>query len=148
MRYSEGKPGRTFVAKFDHGEDLLLCLTELMRKEDVRAGIVWLVGALAEGRVVTGPEELVIPPSPKWMGFDDGREMLGVGTIFWQEDEPKIHLHASFGRGRDVITGCLREVSETFLIVEAVILEVLGTGARREFDETSQLSLLNLETGH
>ena len=148
MRYSEGKPGRTFVARLDHGEDLLECLTELVRKEDVRAGIVWLVGALTEGRVVTGPLELKIPPSPNWSGFDDGREMLGVGTIFWQGDEPKIHLHGSFGRGRDVITGCLREVSETFLIVEAIILEVLGTGAHREFDETSQLSLLDLETGH
>ena len=134
------------MAKFDHGEDLLQCLTALVRKEEVRAGIVWLVGALTEGRVVTGPEELAIPPTPKWVGFDDGREMLGVGTIFWQDGEPKVHLHGSFGRGRDVLTGCLREVSETFLIVEAVILEVLDTGARRKFDETSQLSLLDLET--
>ena len=144
MRYSEGKLARTFVLRFDHGEDVLKSLREFVLQKEVREGIVWLVGALAAGRMVTGPQELKIPPGPQWTDFSDGREMIGIGTIFWEDGEPKIHLHGSLGRGRETITGCLREVAETFLIVEAMVLEVTGTGTQRKFDEASQLSLLDV----
>lgn len=144
MRYSEGKLARTFVLRFGNGEDVLKSMKRFVLEKDVRGGIVWLVGALSAGRAVTGPQELEMPPKPQWTEFADGREMLGIGTIFWENGEPSIHLHGSFGRGRETITGCLREVSEAFLIVEAVVLEVTGTGAERRLDEESQMSLLDV----
>lgn len=147
MQHAEGSLGRAFVLRFDHGEDVLGSLTQFVRDHHVRGGIVWLVGALTSGRVVTGPEELELPPTPHWVEFDDGREIVGLGTIFWCGDEPKIHLHGSFGRGRDALTGCLREMSETFLVIEGVLLEITGTGAKRVFDDASQLALLDLTAG-
>jgi len=144
MRYAEGSLGRAFILRFDHKEDVLAGLTGFAREKTVREGIVWLVGAIESGRVVTGPEELSLPPTPHWNEFADGREMLGIGTIFWEGDDPKIHLHGAFGRGDGAIAGCLREVSDAFLIVEAVVLELTGTGACRKFDPESQLSLVDM----
>jgi predicted DNA-binding protein with PD1-like motif len=43
-----------------------------------------------------------------------------------------------------VKVGCLREVSKTFLVLEAVIIEIEGISARRKFDPSSGLSLLEL----
>jgi len=43
-----------------------------------------------------------------------------------------------------VKVGCLREVSETFLVLEAVIIELEGINARRKFDPASGLTLLEL----
>jgi len=40
--------------------------------------------------------------------------------------------------------GCLRELSEAFLVLEAVVLEVNGIDAKREFDPASGLTLLRL----
>ena len=69
---------------------------------------------------------------------------MGIGTIFCQGDEPKIHFHGGFGKRDTVYVGCLREVSETFLVIEAIILEIEGIDAQRAFDETSGLTLLKL----
>ena len=41
--------------------------------------------------------------------------------------------------------GCLREASEAFLVLEAVITEIVGVTARRELDEASGMVLLTLE---
>ncbi len=43
-----------------------------------------------------------------------------------------------------VKVGCLRENSETFLVLEAVVIEVEGVTARRELDPVSGMVLLNL----
>ena len=43
-----------------------------------------------------------------------------------------------------VKVGCLREKSETFLVLEAVIIEIQGINAVREPDPVSGLTLLKL----
>ncbi|MCX5720130.1 MAG: DNA-binding protein, partial [Nitrospirae bacterium] len=85
-----------------------------------------------------------IPPTPVWKELGESHEVLGIGTIFWQGDEPKIHFHGAFGKKDMVKVGCLREISETFLVLEAVIIEIEGISAQREFDPASGLTLLKL----
>ena len=143
MEYREAKLNRSFVIKFDHGEDILDGIKNLIRKEKVEAGLVFLVGALSKAKMVTGPEKQVIPPEPHWVKFDDGREILAIGTIFWEGDEPKLHLHSAAGRGDHTFAGCIRENGTVFLVVEAVLLELTGSGAIRTFDGASRLSLLS-----
>ncbi|NTW93032.1 MAG: DNA-binding protein, partial [Methanoregulaceae archaeon] len=98
-------------------------------------------GALMNGRMVTGPEEPVIPPVPHFVMCEGGWEVFGVGTIYPGEGGPHIHYHASVGRSGHALTGCLREKAITYLIIEAVILEFTGLSARRDYDKRLQVHL-------
>jgi predicted DNA-binding protein with PD1-like motif len=144
MKYQVGKPGRIIVAKFDDHDDVLGNLAGLAKKENIRAGVFYLVGGMREGRIVVGPETDDLPPKPVWKELGESHEVLGLGTIFWQEDEPKIHFHGAFGKKDMVKIGCLREKSETFLVLEAIIIEMEGIKAARELDQASGMVLLKI----
>ena len=141
MQYTEGQIGRIFVVRIDDGEDMLVALRQFVREKGIRAGSVVFLGALMDGKMVTGPEEPVIPPVPHWVFFEGGWEVFGVGTIYPAEEGPHIHFHASVGRSGHALTGCLREKAVAYLIVEAIIYEITGLSARHEFDEKTQLHL-------
>jgi predicted DNA-binding protein with PD1-like motif len=141
MQYTEGQIGRVFVVRIDDGEDMLLSLRQFILDKNVQAGSIHFLGALMNGRMVTGPEEPIIPPVPHFVMFEGGWEIFGVGTIYPGESGPHIHYHATVGRSGHALTGCLREKAVTYLIVEAVIMEITGLSARREFDEKMQLHL-------
>jgi len=141
MQYTEGQLGRVFVVRIDDGEDMLVSLRQFIHDKGVRAGSIVFLGALMNGRMVTGPEEPVIPPVPHFVMFEGGWEVFGVGTIYPGEGGPHIHYHASVGRAGHALTGCLREKAVTYLIVEAVIYEFTGLSARKEFDEKTQIHL-------
>jgi hypothetical protein len=147
MQYTEGQLGRVFVVRIDDGEDMLVSLHQFILDKGIHAGSILFLGALMNGRMVTGPEEPVIPPVPHFVLFEGGWEVFGVGTIYPGEGGPHIHYHASVGRSGHALTGCLREKATTYLIVEAVILEFTGLSARREFDKKMQVHLPVLGTG-
>jgi predicted DNA-binding protein with PD1-like motif len=144
MKYQVGKTGRVIVARFEDREDALKNIADIAKKEDIRSAVFYLIGGLRQGRVVVGPEKEELPPKPVWKEIKESHEVLGIGTIFWQEDEPKIHFHGAFGKKDMIKVGCLRETSETFLVLEAIIIEIEGVTARREFDQASGLTLLKL----
>jgi predicted DNA-binding protein with PD1-like motif len=147
MQYTEGQLGRVFVVRIDDGEDMLISLHQFINNKSIQAGSILFLGALMNGRMVTGPEEPVIPPVPHFVMFEGGWEVFGIGTIFMEEGGPHIHYHASVGRSGHALTGCLREKATTYLIVEAVILEFTGLSARREFDKKMQVHLPILGSG-
>lgn len=144
MKYQVGEIGRVIVARFEDREDALKNIADIAKKENIRSAVFYLIGGLRQGRVVVGPEKEELPPKPVWKEIKESHEVLGIGTIFWQEDEPKIHFHGAFGKKDMIKVGCLRETSETFLVLEAVIIEIEGVTARREFDQASGLTLLKL----
>jgi predicted DNA-binding protein with PD1-like motif len=144
MNYQVGTAGRMIVARFDHGEDILTGLENLARRENLRAASFQLVGALAGGRFVVGPECDQLPPSPVWRELGESHEVVGFGTIFWEGDRPRVHFHGAFGKGDSVRAGCLREASRVFLVVEAVITEIDGITASRAMDPASGMVLLTL----
>ena len=146
MQYSEGQVGRVFVVRIDDGEDFLVSMRKFIADKGIQSGSVLFLGALMNGRMVTGPEEPVIPPIPHFVMFEGGWEVFGVGTIYPGEGGPHIHYHASVGRAGHALTGCLREKATTYLIVEAVIIEFTGLFGRREFDERTQMNLPVLGT--
>lgn len=145
MKYQIGKPGRSVVIRFEDHDDILANIVEIAKKEDIRAATVHLVGGMREGSIVVGPETDEFPPKPVWKQLKESHEVVGFGTIFWQGDEPKVHLHGAFGKKDMVKVGCLRADSETFLVLEAVITEIEGVSARRELDPVSGMVLLNLD---
>jgi predicted DNA-binding protein with PD1-like motif len=83
-------------------------------------------------------------PFPEWRELDENHEAGGFGTIFWQGDQPKVHFHGAFNKWDSVKAGCLREGCEAFLVLEAVILEILDVKAVRELAPVSGMVLLKL----
>jgi predicted DNA-binding protein with PD1-like motif len=144
MKYQMGKPGRIVVARFEDGEDILDSIIAIAKNENIRSAMFHLVGGIKKGSVVVGPEDEDMPPKPVWREIRQSHEALGAGTIFWQDDEPKVHFHGAFGKKDMVRVGCLRGTSETFLVLEAVIVEIDGIDAKREVDQISGLALLKL----
>jgi predicted DNA-binding protein with PD1-like motif len=135
MEYVKGRIGRVFTVRIDHGEDLILELIKLAELEHIESAVFILLGALKEGKLVTGPKENIRPPELVWSGFDDAHEILGVGNIFLEDGKHKIHMHVGTGRGDSVKLGCLRDESEVFMVVEAFVLELEGISARRITDK-------------
>jgi uncharacterized protein len=145
MRYQTGTMGRVVVARFDHGDDILAGLGEIARREEIRVASFHLLGAINSGRYVVGPETEELPPVPVWRQLRESHEAVGFGTIYWQEDTPKVHFHGTYGKRDQVRMGCLREEMETFLVLEAVITEILGVHACRETDPGSGMLLMQLK---
>lgn len=144
MEYQVGRPGRVVVVRFSDGDDVLGGLAEIVRRENIRAACFSVVGGLKKGRFVVGPETEEMPPKPVWRELEESHEAVGFGTIFWQGDQPRIHFHGAYGKKESVKAGCLREGSEAFLVLEAVITEILEVDAVREMDPLSGMVLLKM----
>jgi predicted DNA-binding protein with PD1-like motif len=144
MEYQVGQPGRIVVVRFGDGDDVLGGLVEVARQENIRAASFNLVGGMKRGRFVVGPESEEMPPQPVWRELAESHEAVGFGTIFWQGDFPRVHFHGTYGKRDTVKAGCLREGSETFLVLEAVITEILDVDVTREMDPASGMVLMRM----
>ncbi|HNY70836.1 MAG TPA: DNA-binding protein [Syntrophorhabdus sp.] len=144
MKYQVGEMGRIVVARFEDGDEIIQGLSDIAKKEDLRAAVFYLVGGIKEGRIVVGPEKDVFPPTPVWKVLNESHESAGVGTIFWYGNEPRIHFHGVYGKHDMVKTGCLRELARAFIVMEAVIIEIKGINAVRDLDPRSQMVLLKM----
>lgn len=141
MQYAECRAGRVFVLRIDDGEDILEVLRDFLIETGVSAAVIQIIGALRGGMMVTGPREPVLPPVPVREEIAGGSELLGFGTVYPGVQGPAIHLHAATGRGRETRTGCVRETARTYLVVEAIITELVGINAVRELDERTGVTL-------
>lgn len=147
MKYQVGEVGRVVIAQLDDDDDILENLVGIAKQEKIKAGIFYLIGGIKEAKIVVGPTQDVIPPTPSWRELVESHETLGIGTIFWYKDEPRLHFHGAYGKWDTVRAGCLREAAKTFLIMEAVIIEIKGIKAIRDLDPLSNMVLLRL-SGH
>lgn len=144
MEYTCGRIGRVFVLKFNDKDVLLENLVDFARKESLKAASIIFIGALRNGDLVTGPKKPVIPPKPNKISFENGWEVMGIGTIFTNSKGPQIHVHSSMGKSSRVLTGCVRGRSRVFLVVEAVVFELKGVKTNKEIDPKTGLSLLKV----
>jgi predicted DNA-binding protein with PD1-like motif len=147
VKYQVGEVGRVVIAQLDDDDDILENLVGIAKQEKIKAGIFYLIGGIKEAKIVVGPTQDVIPPTPSWRELVESHETLGIGTIFWYKDEPRLHFHGAYGKWDTVKAGCLREAAKTFLIMEAVIIEIKGIKAIRDLDPLSNMVLLRL-SGH
>lgn len=145
MQYRTGSLGRVILARFDHGEEIVPALVGLCAKERIASGWFFLFGAATEGELVAGPQTADLPPEPVWMAFPMPHEIVGMGSIATRSGEPTLHLHSALGRGKEVLTGCIRKEGKVFLVVEALVMEIDGIRAARVFDERSGLELLTVD---
>jgi len=147
MEYAAGRPGRIFYVRFDTGEDLLPALESFIRTQEIASGIIHLIGAVSAGSLVTGPRETVIPPDPVWTHLTGAYELVGTGMIRTGLHGPRVHLHASAGRGETVLTGCFRKDMTVYLVIEAVIMEFSGITVTEVEDTQSGITLPSPSSG-
>lgn len=142
MNYTQGTLGRVFVARLEDGESIYDAVHEIARRESIKSAAVWAVGGMRSGKVVTGPKHTTGKVIPHIEEFDDAREMVAFGTLFEQDGEPSLHLHAGIGRGDGAMVGCPRVAMSVYLVLEVVILELKGISAAREMDPEYGVHLL------
>ena len=71
--------------------------------------------------------------------------MVGAGTLFPDETgRPVLHLHAAFGRDDKVTAGCIRAGVTTWVVGEAVVIELTGSEATRRVDSATGFELLDV----
>lgn len=141
MKYAAGTAGRVFYLHIEHGEDPIKIINSFVRENEIRSGVIHLIGAVKKGTLVTGPKEDVLPPDPHREDIGLAHEVIGTGFIRSGDDGPAIHLHVSAGRGGKALTGCLRETAEVYIIIEAVIMEFLGIDIPVVPDEKTAMML-------
>jgi predicted DNA-binding protein with PD1-like motif len=72
-------------------------------------------------------------------------EACGVGTIFADEEgNPKLHMHANFGRNEKTVTGCVRMGVDVWRIGEIVMLELANSKARRAKNKETGFEYLEI----
>ena len=135
MDYRKGSIGRVFIVRFDEGDLFLEELLKIITEEKITNGWFHVLGGLREADVVIGPKEPVMPPEPVWSEVRGARETIGTGSIFWDGDEPKIHLHAALGNHGETLTACVRKGTKVYLVLELVIFEINGIQASRPWYE-------------
>ena len=149
MKACEGQVGRVFVIRLEDGDVIPECIERFAEENGVSVGQTILVGGIGDGKVVVGPQSSdEVPPQPMLLPVDGAHEVLGIGVLAPDENgKPILHIHGALGRSGQTMTGCLRPGVTTWLVVEAILYEILGVKATRVWDEESNFALLEPEGG-
>jgi predicted DNA-binding protein with PD1-like motif len=145
MRYSEARPGRVFVIRLEQGEVIHEVLERFAAERNVTAATVLMVGGADRGsRLVVGPADgEAHPVVPLEHVLTQVHEMAGVGTIFPDEaGRPSLHVHTALGREGGATVGCIRRGVVVWLILEVIMVELVGSAARRIRDPENGFELL------
>lgn len=145
MEYAVGKTGRIIAARLFEGEDLCESIHQIAVKENIKSAMVFITGGFREANIVVGPKQEKPTVVDEFREFAGPGEVLGVGTIYCDNEEPKLHIHTAIGKADEVMVGCPREGTKTFLILEVTIIEIDGLNAERKFDAKTGLNLLRFK---
>ena len=134
MDFTEAQLGRIFVLRLHQNETLHQVIEKFAAEKQVASALCFFLGGAEDkSKVVVGPKDgNAMPPQPMITLLRGVHEGCGIGTIFTNEAGlPKLHMHASFGRNDNTITGCVRMGVAVWQIGEVVILELTGGSAKR-----------------
>jgi uncharacterized protein len=147
LDYTEAKLGRVFILRLYQGERIHEVLEKFAEEKELSSALCFFLGGAEDkSKVVVGPKDgKVLPPEPMVTLLKGVHEGCGVGTIFTNEQgKPKLHMHASFGRNDNAVTGCVRLGVDVWQIGEVVILELAGGSVRRARDKETGFELLEV----
>jgi len=123
MQVVEKKLGRIFQITIDDGEDFYGELNRFVKEKNIRAGSVFVFGAMHTVDMISGFRSLKGYDINR-RRFEDRRELVGLGNISWPERPPAaledaswdkphpfVHIHMALsggaGRNEDVLVGHL-----------------------------------------
>lgn len=146
MKFSPSQLGRVFVIRLEDGDVVHECIERFAADHGITRAALTLHGGADRGSVlVTGPREDRGPPpiAPQTTALDHVHEVVGSGTIFPDANgTPILHVHLACGRGAETITGCIRTGVKTWHVLEVILIELLGSTARRLRDDATGFDLL------
>lgn len=148
MKYTEAKMGRVFILRLHDGDRLPDVLEAFATEKKVSTALCFFLGGAKENsRVVVGPKNgFAVPPEPMVTLLEGVHEACGVGTIFADEyGKPKLHMHSSFGRSENTVTGCVRMGVDIWRIGEVVMLELGCEKACREKNKETGFEFLEIK---
>jgi len=134
----ESSPGRSFLARLDHGAEIIGQIADVARERRIRAAAISTVGALTRADLgfydQTGQEYRV-------RAVEEPVEIAScTGNISFLEGEPFVHAHAvladSSGR---VLAGHL--VRGTIFAAELFVQELAEANLHRAWDKQTGLKL-------
>jgi uncharacterized protein len=145
LNYTEANLNRIFILRLHNDEILHEVIEKFAAEKQIKSALCFFLGgAQDKSKVVVGPKDgKAMPPEPMTTLLKGVHEGLGVGTIFVDEEgKPKLHMHASFGRNDNAVTGCVRLGVAVWQIGEVVILELAGSSAKREKNKKTGFEFL------
>lgn len=147
MKYTEGNLGRTFILRLEDGDKLPDTIENFAKDHSIASGFVlFLGGAKKNSKIISGPKRSNdISPIPIVKKLSGVSESNGVGTIFTNSSgDPILHMHASFGRKKKTVTGCVRKDVDIWLVGEIIIIEIINCNPKRLKDVKSGFELLSV----
>jgi len=145
--YTEAKLGRIFILRLHQGECLHEVIEKFSSEKQISSALCFFLGGAEDkSKVVVGPKDgTVFPPEPMVTLLKGVHEACGVGTVFSDEQgKPKLHMHASFGRNDNAVTGCVRLGVDVWQIGEVLILELAGLKAKRAKNKETGFEFLEV----
>jgi predicted DNA-binding protein with PD1-like motif len=142
MKYSEGKTGRVFVLRLEHGDRVPGTIEDFAKEKSIRHAQAFFVGGLYNGEIVTGPHDTYeMPPIPQHLKIEKAHEVLATGFLAPDnENNPILHIHGALGAEGDTKTGCLRPGIDTWLVGEVVLFEILDIEAEESLTKNPDLN--------
>ncbi len=142
MKSKETTVGRVIIAKIEPNEDIFDAIKEIIKKHNVKSGLLNVIGALKQftiGFFNIDTKEY------NFKTFDEDVELIScMGNISFKDKEPIIHLHVSVGKDDyGIIGGHLSQPSIVSITAEVYIYEINQTVLRAN-DPQFDLSLLDL----
>ncbi|MFO8020547.1 MAG: DNA-binding protein [Promethearchaeia archaeon] len=145
MQSTEGKIGRVIVGKAEPGEDLIDVVTELVKKHEIKGGLINIIGAfekLTIGYFDLDTQEYL------YKTFDENVELLPtMGNISYNKEtgEPIIHLHTMVGKSNYSIMGGHLSQPSIISVTGEIFIYEFDKKIYRSVDEKFDLTLLDLE---
>ena len=142
MNSLETKIGRVIVAKVMPNEDLIDAIISLVKKYNIKAGLINIIGAFKQ---FTLGYFNIEKKRYDFKTFDENVELIScMGNISFKEEEPVIHLHTTIGRNDySTIGGHLSQPSIVSVTAEVYIYEI-AQKLNRIHDPNFELSLLEI----
>ena len=139
---AEEKPyltGRTYLFKLPKGKDLLESLADFCHDNQVKCGVVSVVGSVANATV--GYYDQSKKKYEKKV-INEELELLSLtGNVSIQDNRPQVHAHAVFaGKDFNAVGGHLRPGTKIY-VCEAYVQELVGEPKVRRMDKLTKLPL-------
>jgi hypothetical protein len=117
------RQGRGFVARLDHGTDIIGQITELAKGKEIETGIFSVIGALS--RAELGYYDQASQKYGVIQLFDPMELVYCSGNISLRNDQPFVHAHAVLSDRKGMVRGGHLNAGMVFA-AELYMQELLG----------------------
>lgn len=141
---AEEKPyltGRTYIFKLPKGKDLMESLVAFCHDNQVKCGIVNVIGAVENATISTFDQKKKKYEKSVISGAMEIVSLMGNVSI--QDNRPCVHAHVMFSDQEGQVFGGHLLPGTKIFVGEAYIQELVGEPKVRRMDKVTKVSLWN-----